>query len=1763
MVAGKKARAELPRGNGRRTVNRETEALLSDFLSGLERSEAALLTWGLVDGFSTRAELLGRADDFLNERQAWEHFQDGPDLLDAMEERRLLFRWRVGNNDRYRTRLGEALRLLARLRQLFPSHLAQPGAWLTSATLVADFRLMLRPRQYPARDLPAVGVIDRCMAAPAPALPLTELQREAMQTMLGLADGVAGLDIAGFQDRATRRILRLTGTGTAGGTVVCAGTGSGKTLAFYLPALTHLAGMIERDATYWVRALALYPRNELLKDQFTETCRMTRKVNAVLRARNRRPMRIGALFGSTPKTADDAVRSNSNSPKDWAVAGGGCVCPFLRCPVDDCAGQMVWRDEDRTAERERLVCDRCGTVVGEDEIVLTRKRLNREPPDILFTTTEMLNRRMTDSQQWRLFGIGQPVAKRPALMLLDEVHTYGGIHGAQVACLLRRWRHRTRGAPHFVGLSATLMEAAAFFARLTGLPARDVEEVAPEPAEMVQQGVEYLVAVRGDPVSGASLLSTTIQTAMLLRRVLDLNADGVSHGNYGSKVFVFTDDLDVTNRLYFNLLDAEGMNRRGEPNRSRHPGGSLAALRDSTRPDAGRRQLYGQSWKLCEDIGHSLRGNTYLRLGRVSSQDAGVDASAELIVATASLEVGFNDPEVGAVLQHKSPHEAATFLQRKGRAGRRREMRPWTVVVLSDYGRDRLSYQGYDLLFDPELRPRDLPLSNRHVLKMQAAYACLDWLSEQMPSSLPGQVWADASAPWGNVRPQFWREFVRDRQKKGAEILTEVLEGGESLDRLQEFLRRALALPNPEEVSAVLWEAPRALMTSVLPTLLRRWETQWLSGSMIGAEYHVRQHPLPEFVPASLFSDLNLPEVTIWAVTRPGQEPEAFPLPAAQALREFAPGRISRRLGYWSRAIRHWLPVDPAAPPEQDVEIDPFCGTHEREALGTFRYAEEDGTTATILALRPFALHVRHDAPEAIVDSSNAFLKWRTQILPPFGGGAGYAADLPARSAWRGVLEEIRFFTHRQHEPARIRRFALGSRANVRLPQNEEKEITARFVAADAEGTRVPVALGFAFESDALRVRVRFPTDWRFSDTGISPAKLPALRAAYFRWCVLRHEDLASMANVFQRQWIADIVLAATTAAAIAGGTSIEQAWTSLRLGESEVALSSVLDVIFQSVTAEATGDLDADTRLEQRRQVELNALLTKEEVLAILDDLAPLLWRPPDASWTEWLNSKFLATVGAAFRDAIQQLCPDVDADDLIVDLDAGPPEPGEEGDLPPTGYADIWISETAPGGGGVIERLLPRLGEDPHRFLDLLRGALNESDYESADRELGRFLGWVTTSTDSELLALVAAVRTPVSQVQLAAAFQDLRASLKDRGLQTSHAVIAALASRLLRPGSTPDTDALVHNALLQWTAEEARLGVEIEARTLAFALSASDVLDQALDTLLPLGPNQELQQWRFNALYGVLWPRGAQARNQALSLYNPYAVIPIVERFLVVDALPVTEPEIAFESADWPSALETALIAEARAVLACQTDVLGAFRRGLLRLLTTPVDTGVLLLHPRLRAVLRQDGRVRARLELVSPGQIAAAPPEPGYVPGTARLIVRTMNGSRDDVRDLLESLFAAEMLAPSEQLWLVSPWISDLPVLDNRAGAYAGLEPSWPKRHLTLAELFAFALKSAPHCHVRIVTRPDPRNARFCERLRTLADLDGSTSRLNIENNRETLHIKGLAGSNFVLKGSMNFTHNGVEVLEEVVELEIDPARVSALLLNFVTHYPVPA
>ena len=82
------------------------------------------------------------------------------------------------------------------------------------------------------------------------------------------------------------------------------------------------------------------------------------------------------------------------------------------------------------------------------------------------------------------------------------------------------------------------------------------------------------------------------------------------------------------------------------------------------------------------------------------------------------LGIGFNDPTVGAVVQHKAPYNWANFLQRKGRAGRKRGTKPFMITTLSDFGRDRVAFNYYEYFFNPIVPIQRLPIYNRYILKI-------------------------------------------------------------------------------------------------------------------------------------------------------------------------------------------------------------------------------------------------------------------------------------------------------------------------------------------------------------------------------------------------------------------------------------------------------------------------------------------------------------------------------------------------------------------------------------------------------------------------------------------------------------------------------------------------------------------------------------------------------------------------------------------------------------------------------------------------------------------------------------------------------------------------------------------------------------------------------------------------------------------------------------------------------------------------------------
>jgi len=1504
-----------------------------EFLGELERAEASLLSWGIVDSYFIREELETYAAGFL-ERTPSSGFSTPHELLSWLEAERLL--WRVqGADGHYRSRMAEALRLLARLRQMFAGD--PQKRWRIAPPLVADFRLLLRPRAFPKRDIDPQKAIASLQG-------LSDRQRSVLRALLRV-DSPKPMGLAAFQLAATKAILDRPSSRRASGTIVCAGTGSGKTLAFYLPAFTAMAGWI--DGSTWTKCVALYPRNELLKDQLREALGQAARINPVLSKDKGACLSIGVLYGDVPMKASDLASKELRRDKFMEAWEPVAEKNALRCPLSDCPlckHRLLWSLQDIGTGTERLRCESCAFTVGPKAIRLTRRRMIDEPPDLLFTTTEMLNRRMATFD--KLFGFGVPEERRPRLVLLDEVHTYDGIHGAQVALLLRRWQKLTGARPHFVGLSATLADPERFFAELVGVKRGDVVAATPDTSnEFDYRGMEYLVALRGDPVSGAGLLSTSIQTVMLLRRVLE--PTGSQREAYGSKVFAFTDNLDVNNRLFFDTSDAEGWKRSGEPNK-RKPWGSLATLRAHEHPEREARLAEGQSWALCEWIGHSLARGAQVPVDRVSSLDRGIDRQAEIVVATSSLEVGFDDPSVGAVVQHKAPLSSAAFLQRKGRAGRAQAMRPWTVVVLSDFGRDRTAYQSYEQIFSPELPPRYLPIGNRHVLKMQATYVLLDWLS-YMDRRMKIDPWSDLTAPTKSQEKQL-------RQDAAAGLLRQLLEKPDKREGFKRYLQEALHLDD-STTQALLWEPPRALLTSVVPTWLRRLDRRWQvastgTGPEEPLEAFTRECPLPEFIPTTLFGDLNLPEVQIVLKNRFRKREEDMPID--QALREFAPGRVSHRYSVQSVMQRNWIPVprDGSA-----IPLETFCEPEHALELGRFPV---DGAEGEVTVVRPLLLNTCE--PESdIVSSSNAFPLWRTALRPSSGG---LALDLPRGSRWRELITDLKVHTHSLLEPVEITRYAPAMNVSLKLKEDGgfEKVVPLE---RQVEGDRTErVALGFGAEVDALEIGLRLPGSL-VARCAADPELMRGLRPALFRHRLQEDERLDGLANRFQRDWLADAYLSALSLEALHTGCTLEQARERLR-GKEGALLGKVLDTLFLTLSAAGDDTDDEDESDEEsahhlartRRHQALVDLLDSPSVLATLDEAAQVLWAPPDNSWEPWLRRRMRATLGTACLETIQMLCAQIDAGDLLLELDAG--GPGDE--------TRLWLTESALGGAAVLEDFLARYGEDPRRFFELLESVLAPSDFEEIDLQLRALLARITgtgMARDEELAQAVEAVRAPGSHHEWVQLSHALRRLLAERGFVVTQPVVAALFARLLRPGSSRETDALLARILAHWDAQEARLGIELDPRLIAMVESDNDSLDAALNH--PDALPGDRRAWRFSALLGLLWPRGSGVRAESMKISNPYCSLPPTDRRLALVLLPREDAEVRLEEPNWQETLTSRLVRHGSARLSGPATEPERLREALLSVLVEPLDAYALLVHPRVRGTSREQGRLVVLLDL----------------------------------------------------------------------------------------------------------------------------------------------------------------------------------------------------
>lgn len=1476
------------------------DQLCDEVLSLIEYDETSLLNWGFVEVENDLDRRMTTILDKLPARflnmwlEAQEQGRTFEDILQNLLDRRLIFR---NSDGLYRTRYAETIRLLALLRQRFDYN-----DWSTGPRLVSDARIQLQRRRYPKRDMSYEELVK--------SLDEIGLDRNQLHSLRILTQDKDGNNyrLAAFQQRAIQIQLRLLKGHGEYGVVIGAGTGSGKTKAFYVPALTWLASTIS-DKPH-VSIMAIYPRIELLKDQFAEAARETERLNKHLHKQGKRQISLGAYYGDTPRSAKDTYAFETG--KDW-------VAPFFRCP--NCDHDLVWRVDDRQRDNTILRCTNsdCGYSTDRNHILLTRQQMQETPPDILFTTTEMLNRRLARVSEGILFGIRAD--SPPRLLLLDEIHTYEGISGANVAYLLRRWRKACgysdkRHSLCIVGLSATLSQARETFAKLTGIREHYIFDISPQDDEVEEESMEYNVVLKGDPASGTSLLSTSIQTAMLLGRSLE----PFKHRNnltYPPKIFAFCNRLDTTNRWYDFQVDAERQN-------------ILSQYRlwddNQAEPLRGAIQRAGQNWHMATLIGHDLKQP--MTVGRTSSQVKGVLPDAKLIIATSALEVGFNDPQVGAVIQHQTPYGMASFLQRKGRAGRDRRTRPWTVVVTSAYGRDRWAFQHAEVLFNPVLPLISLPIENYYVRKIQAAYVLMDWLAHQMCRSLPNlDVWNLFSGQRGSEK---YRPDV-------ARLLQKILDNTSVRAQYEAYLRGALGLIGQEYdavIRSLLWGEPRPILLEVVPTLIRQLTTNWrgvvLDGDvpMLATESGPLGNPMPEFVPSNLFSDLNLPEIRIHLGKMQSENAQFV-----QTFEEILPGKVTKRYitkgAYGADGL--WIAVPDDLPPtcpldQLSLEYDPIPIT-----LKT--------SDKTYSIKRPTQYYLDAIPPD-LESSSTAFPLWCSSFQPKSIQSSEpqpFRLKLQCQSSWQDFIDEILVYSQAMGMTIQVTRGLIGVQvSHLRRKQRFYRKML--FVEQSGDnGDTESAGIGYTLDVDGLCIQHRSLDLTRLKQSPYWDSILRSCLPLLYLYR-LEHDPVIKAHNLtpFEIDWFCQIIRSALTAIAIETGKTLREARDLLERNFPRI-IEDTMKVLFQGQ------NIAEDDQVTGRVQEALNDRLHSTDLKDSLLRHAETLWDSYPDGLDDWLELQYAASLGAAFYAGLSNLVEDIETSDLRLDVEHNEHR--------------FWITEAVPGGIGLIARIVEAVAQQPRRLELQLMDTVRHCDREHLALELNTIANLVHDE-NSDLAEAFAAVRARQDFISLSDAKQQLTSVLDQHGIPATRPLVVAVNSKFLRPNSNEDTDGLINELVDLWQHEQERLGCDIDLRVFAVAANRLDLIREQLDTILRrMSGGQQLDDnQRFNLLQSMLWMDCKDSCEDCIRYDSRYQTLARPSRQLLRALIEREIQVVDYGVPGWHDDFATILSHHYEVVIRYGYNESSQGKRAVLQLLTEPIEVGLQLFFPTIERIER---------------------------------------------------------------------------------------------------------------------------------------------------------------------------------------------------------------
>lgn len=719
---------------------------LDDFdfvvLNALESIEAETINFGVFEAWTSIVEI---ADRYGFDRT----------LAAAAVGRLAESGWlMMADEGRLRSRMAEQARTLRYVKQRFTHDDAYSRPYL-----VRSLKLELLARDKPERKDRIAGAIQTASEG------LDDGHRSALmglQTMLERRWG-GSPKVAGFQARSLIALSQAWAGRGSNCHVIAADTGSGKTEAAILPLLAAVAAD-RMKGIKGCRAVLAYPRVRLATNQAQ---RLAGYFASFSEVPGMPTVTLGLQVAAVPRSFNDLHQREIDA--GWRDLGARTFTfPFFACPA--CEQDLLLGHEQGADGADRLHCTRCSWHF--DGWVGSKSALKTAPPAFFLPTTDSLHQWMHNPEYGRLFGDDVGFVA-PRALVADEIHLYSHIHGAQVGYALRRLVARAeqasepRGEILSVGMSATLGDPAQAWGRLIGQSANLITprsgEKTPNP-----RGREYFYFIqpeiesRGRDIAGAS---TTIQSLMSLSH----NMRRRSGAEGGFRGIAFLDSIDKVRRLHSAYDDAETYKK-------------LAALRTRNYPDdpmTGRERTeccgqphgcdvfkQGECWWFAANDPAQRTASGRRRPGAplvvaeqpvFSGTSGKVEAMikrSDIVFATSSLEVGYDDPDISLVYQHYAPRNLASFIQRKGRGGRGVDDRPITGVTLSLYSsRDTWWFRKPREMISPAGFESPLNPDNFFVRRGQLTATILDGFAKAARRGLPIDTAAPLPAVWAEIDP--------------------------------------------------------------------------------------------------------------------------------------------------------------------------------------------------------------------------------------------------------------------------------------------------------------------------------------------------------------------------------------------------------------------------------------------------------------------------------------------------------------------------------------------------------------------------------------------------------------------------------------------------------------------------------------------------------------------------------------------------------------------------------------------------------------------------------------------------------------------------------------------------------------------------------------------------------------------------------------------------------------------------------------------------